>query len=160
MAPLCAIIIVDYFIIRKGNLHIRSCFTGNKSGLYWYWSGVNIVGVTAWLLGTTMGIPGLIGQYQPETISLAAKNMYRLGYLLTFTTAATVYYVLRLFVKPRIFPTGRKNSPFQWEWLANEGREGFYEDEKDGDELFAPATPPVMEAEEVQMSEKGYGLKV
>ncbi|KAG9950056.1 allantoin, partial [Aureobasidium melanogenum] len=160
MAPLCAIIIVDYFIIRKGNLHIRSCFSGSKSGLYWYWSGVNIVGVTAWLLGTTMGIPGLIGQYQPEIISLAAKNMYRLGYILTFTTAATVYYVLRIFIKPRIFPIGREDSPLQWEWLANEGREGFYEDEKEGIELFAPATPPAMEAEEIRMNGKAYGLKV
>ncbi|KAH0265858.1 hypothetical protein KCU91_g11167, partial [Aureobasidium melanogenum] len=159
MAPLCAIIIVDYFIIRKGNLHMRSCFSGSKSGLYWYWSGVNIVGVTAWLLGTTMGIPGLIGQYQPEIISLAAKNMYRLGYILTFTTAATVYYVLRIFIKPRIFPIGREDSPLQWEWLANEGREGFYEDEKEGIELFAPATPPVMEAEEIRMTGKAYGLK-
>ncbi|KAG9846751.1 hypothetical protein KCU68_g6203, partial [Aureobasidium melanogenum] len=160
MAPLCAIIIVDYFVIRKGNLHVRSCFTGSKSGLYWYWSGVNIVGVVAWLLGTTMGIPGLIGQYQPEIISLAAKNMYRLGYILTFTTAATVYYVLRMFIKPRIFPIGREDTPLQWEWLANEGREGFYEDEKEGNELFAPATPPAMEAEEIQMSGKEYGLKV
>ncbi|KAG9958194.1 allantoin, partial [Aureobasidium melanogenum] len=154
MAPLCAIIIVDYFVIRKGNLHVRSCFTGSKSGLYWYWSGVNIVGVVAWLLGTTMGIPGLIGQYQPEIISLAAKNMYRLGYILTFTTAATVYYVLRMFIKPRIFPIGREDTPLQWEWLANEGREGFYEDEKQGNELFAPATPPAIEAEEIQMSGK------
>ncbi|KAK6001431.1 hypothetical protein QM012_002762 [Aureobasidium pullulans] len=160
MAPLCAIIIVDYFIIRKGNIHVRSCFSASKSGLYWYWSGINIVGVTAWLLGTTMGIPGLIGQYQPEIISLAAKNMYRLGYLLTFTTAATVYYVLRMFIKPRIFPTGREDTPFQREWLANEGREGFYEDEMHSNELFAPATPPAMEAEEIQISEKAYGLKV
>ncbi|KAG9595128.1 hypothetical protein KCU77_g5781, partial [Aureobasidium melanogenum] len=59
-----------------------------------------------------------------------------------------------MFIKPRIFPIGREDTPLQWEWLANEGREGFYEDEKQGNELFAPATPPAIEAEEIQMSGK------
>ncbi|CAD0084346.1 unnamed protein product, partial [Aureobasidium vineae] len=160
MAPLCAVIIVDYFIARKGNIHVPSLYDGKRSGLYWYWSGINLVGVTAWLLGTTMGIPGLIGQYQPQIISTAAKNMYRLGFLLTFTTAATVYYVLRLFIKPRVFPVGCDNTSFQWEWLGKEGREGFFKDEKVDNELFAPAIPTATEAEEVQLGEKAYGSKV
>ncbi|KAI4723713.1 hypothetical protein E4T49_08562 [Aureobasidium sp. EXF-10728] len=160
MAPLCAIIIVDYFIARKGNIHVPSLYDGKRSGLYWYWSGVNLLGVTAWLFGITMGIPGLVGQYQPQIISLAAKNMYRLGFLLTFATAGTVYYILRVFIKPRVFPVGREDTSFQREWLGKEGREGFFEGERDDNELFAPATPPAMEVEEVQLGEKAYGLKV
>lgn len=58
MAPLCAVIIVDYAFIRKGNIHVPSCYDGSKRGLYYFWSGVNWVGAAAWLLGTTMGIPG------------------------------------------------------------------------------------------------------
>ena len=160
MAPLCAVIIVDYFVARKGNIHIPSCYDSKKTGLYWYFSGVNLSGVAAWLSGTAMGIPGLVGQYEPQSISVAAKNMYRMGFLLTFTTAAVVYAVLTFFIKPRVFPVGREDTPFQREWLANQGREGFYEDERDGNELFAPATPPAIVAEEFQMGEKGYGEKV
>jgi NCS1 family nucleobase:cation symporter-1 len=160
MAPLCAVIIVDYFIARKGNVHVPSCYNGKKSGLYWFTSGINICGVAAWLLGTTMGIPGLIGQYQPQIISDAALNMYKLGYLLTFTTAATVYYVLTLFIKPKIFPAGFEGSPLEREWLANEGREGFYEGERDGGEIYAAATPPVTDGEEIMVGEKAYEGKV
>lgn len=160
MAPLCAVIIVDYFVARKGNIHIPSCYDGKNTGLYWYSSGVNLTGVAAWLSGTAMGIPGLVGQYEPQSISMAAKNMYRMGFLLTFTTAATVYAVLTFFFKPKVFPVGREDTPFQREWLADEGREGFYEDERDGNQLFAPATPPATVDEEIRFGEKGYGEKV
>jgi NCS1 family nucleobase:cation symporter-1 len=158
MAPLCAVIIVDYFIARKGNVHIPSCYVGKKTGLYWFWSGVNWIGVVAWLLGTTMGIPGLIGQYEPQIISNAAKYMYMMGWLLTFFTAAAIYYVATVFIKPQVFPGGFEDTPLKFEWLANEGREGFFDGERDGGEIFCPATPPMIDGEEVEMGEKSPKL--
>jgi len=154
MAPLCAVIMVDYFIVRKGNIHIPSCYIGNKTGLYWFWSGVNWIGVMAWIGGTTMGIPGLIGQYQPKLISDAARYMYMMGWLLTFFTAAVVYTIATLLIKPRIFPNGFETSPFQREWLANEGREGFFDGERDAGDQFCPPSSPIIEGEEVVMGEK------
>ncbi|KAF1931164.1 uracil permease [Didymella exigua CBS 183.55] len=154
MAPLCAVIIIDYFIVRKGNVHVGSCYIGNKSGLYWFWSGVNWLGAAAWLLGTVMGIPGLIGQYQPQIISNAAKYMYMMGWLLTFFTSAAVYYIATLFVKPRIFPSGFETTALKWEWLANEGREGFFDGERDDGEMYCPSTPPTTDVEEVVVGEK------
>ncbi len=79
-----------------------------------------------------------------------------MGWLLTFFTSATVYYTLRMFVKPQIFPSGRESTPYKREWLANEGREGFYEGERDGGEIYAAATPPMSDAEEIQVGEKAY----
>jgi NCS1 family nucleobase:cation symporter-1 len=154
MAPLCAVIIVDYFLVRKGNVHILSCYNGKKTGLYWFWSGVNWCGAAAWLFGTTMGIPGLIGQYEPQAISNAAKYMYMMGWLLTFSTSAVIYYIATLFIKLQIFPSGSESGSLKWEWLANEGREGFFEGDRDGEEIYCPATPPLMGGEEVKMSEK------
>lgn len=154
MAPLCAVIIIDYFIARKGNVHIPSCYVGNKSGLYWFWSGVNWLGAAAWLLGTIMGIPGLIGQYQPRIVSDAAKHMYMMGWLLTFFTSATLYYVATVLVKPQIFPAGFEATPLKWEWLANEGREGFFAGERPGEEGYCPPTPPTTDVEEVDVGEK------
>lgn len=154
MAPLCAVIMVDYFIVRKGNVHIPSCYIGNKTGLYWFSSGINWIGVAAWLFGTTMGIPGLIGQYQPKLISDAARYMYMMGWLLTFFTSAVLYFVATIFIKPRIFPRGLESSPFKWEWLANEGREGFFDGEKEGGDIYCPHTPPVTEGVEVEVDEK------
>lgn len=39
-----------------------------------------------------MGIPGLAGQYQPQLISDAARYIYMMGWVLTFVTAATIYF--------------------------------------------------------------------
>jgi NCS1 family nucleobase:cation symporter-1 len=154
MAPLCAVIIVDYFIVRKGNIHILSCYIGNRNGLYWFTSGVNYLGALAWLFGTTMGIPGLIGQYQPQIVSNAAKYMYMMGWLLTFFTSATIYYIATAFIKPRIFPSGFESVPIKWEWLANDGREGFFDGERDSVDVYRPCTPPMMNDEEVVIGEK------
>lgn len=154
MAPLCAVIIVDYFIARKGNVHVPSCYVGNKSGLYWFKSGINWLGAVAWLLGTTMGIPGLIGQYQPQIVSNAAKYMYMMGWLLTFFTSATLYCIATVVVKRRVFPAGFETTPLQWEWLAKDGREGFFDGERDGENVYYPSTPPTTDTEEVDASEK------
>jgi NCS1 family nucleobase:cation symporter-1 len=151
MAPLCAVIIVDY-VIRKGNIHVPSCYIGDKRGLYWFKSGVNWYGALAWLLGTTMGIPGLIGQYQPKMISNAAK--YMMGWLLTFFTSAIVYYLMTLYFKPRILPQGREDMPLTFEWLANEGREGFFDGERESEIIYAPGTPPMMDVEKFEIGEK------
>ncbi len=163
MAPLCAVIIIDYNYVRKGNIHVPSLYAGTKGSLYWFWSGVNWIGCIAWILGTTMGIPGLIGQYQPQLISDAARHMYMMGWILTFVTSGVVYTIGVQFFNYRIFPVGRESSPVEREWLAKEGREGFYEGEGDGGVLYAQSvsTPPMVDAddsEKVQISSTGGKL--
>ncbi|KAH4059738.1 hypothetical protein HBI23_032820 [Parastagonospora nodorum] len=159
MAPLCAVIIVDY-VARKGNVHVPSCYIGEKTGLYWFKGGVNWYGALAWLLGTTMGIPGLIGQYQPNIISNAAKYMYMMGWLLTFFTSAILYYLMTLYFKPQILPRGRENTPSSFEWLADDGREGFFDGEREGEIIYAPGTPPMTDSEKLEMGEKSLKVTV
>lgn len=129
MAPTCAVMIVDYFYVRRGNIHVPSCYDGRKGGLYWFSYGVHWLGVFAWAAGASMGIPGLIGEYQPQAINDAARKMYMMGWVLTFTTAAVVYATVTSFTKIRLFPSAHEDSPKTWEWLAEGGKEGFYEEE-------------------------------
>lgn len=159
MAPLCAVIIVDYWYARRGNIHVPSLYDGSKQGLYWFKGGVNYVGVFAWIGGTVMGLPGLVGQYQPQVVSQAAKNMYMMGWLLTFVSAAVIYTVGVTFIKPKVFPSGQESPPRDYEWLANEGREGFFEGEAEREgEIYSPPTPVIAAEEEIQVEkgEKGF----
>jgi nucleobase:cation symporter-1, NCS1 family len=159
MAPLCAIIIIDYVYVRKGNLHVPSLYDGAKGGLYWFWSGVNWVGAISWLLGTTMGIPGLIGQYQPELISDAARYMYMMGWVLTFVTSSVMYLIGVQFFNYRVFPTGKESTPKTWEYMANDGREGFFEEEAPNGTIYAQSSSPTNEvSEEVQVDSKAEKL--
>lgn len=135
MAPLCAVIIVDYFVARKGNIHVPSLYNGSKKGLYWFTGGVNLLGAFAWIGGTVMGLPGLVGQYQPQLVSQAALYMYDLGWVLTFVSSAVIYLVCVLIVKPKIVPEVYQDIPMGREWLAKDGREGFFDGEREEMEI-------------------------
>ncbi|KAJ2906297.1 allantoin transport like protein [Zalerion maritima] len=116
MAPLCAVWIVDYAFGHMGNLHVPSLYDGRKGALHWFWDGINWLGVFAWVGGMIMGIPGLVGQYEPEKVSDAAINMYNMGWLLTFFTGI-VYLVLLLAKRLKIYPDGFETVPAKWELL-------------------------------------------
>jgi len=64
-------------------------------------------------------------------VSVAAVNMYKMGWLLSFFTAGSVYYLLRLFIKARIHPAAYEGMPTTWEYMAKEKREGFYDGERE-----------------------------
>ncbi|KAL4904097.1 hypothetical protein BDW74DRAFT_185766 [Aspergillus multicolor] len=120
MAPLCAIVIADY-ISRKGNIHVPSLYNTSKGSLYWFWSGVNYLAVFAWIAGVALGLPGLVGEYQPQSVNAAAKNMFKMGWILTFVVAGVAYAV--------VFCMGTEGRG--WEYLAKEGRNGFLDGERD-----------------------------
>lgn len=153
MANLSQIIIFDYIVARKGNIHVPSLYDGSKGGLYWFKSGVNWAGVFAWIGGTVMGLPGLVGQYQPKIVSQAAKNMYMMGWVLTFVTSAVIYVVLITIFKVKVYPPGFEQTPKEYEWMAKEGRDGFFEGEREG-EIYAPPSPQVADGEEFHLGEK------
>ncbi|KAF2798154.1 NCS1 nucleoside transporter [Melanomma pulvis-pyrius CBS 109.77] len=152
MAPLCAIIIVDYCFARKGNIHVPSLYRGSKGGLYWFTSGINISGVFAWISGTVMGLPGLVAAYNPTLVPQAGKNMYKMGWILCFTTAATVYFICIKIRPPQVFPEGFDDMPVTWEYLCQEGRDGFFDGER-GADGYSPSES-VAEKMDIQIGEK------
>lgn len=163
MAPLCAVVLIDYWYARRGNVHVPSLYQGwtGKGGLYWFGSraGVNWVGVSAWIGGTIMGLPGLVGQYQPQVVSTAAKEMYMMGWVLAFASAGVIYAIGVTFVKPQVFPDefeeAEGGSPREYEWLANQGREGFLEGERNGDEVIYSPPSLILGVDDVVETEKG-----
>ncbi|KAK8855835.1 hypothetical protein PGQ11_011747 [Apiospora arundinis] len=146
MAPLCGIIITDYVWAKAGNYHIPSAYNGTKSGAYWYWGGINWIAVLAWVGGMSLGLPGLVAQYQPQAVSQAAKDLYKLGWIITFTAASVLYAFMTFFIKPRILPAGYEGAPLSFEYMAKNGREGFLDGERDG---VGVAVSPVLTATRV-----------
>ncbi|EJT76913.1 hypothetical protein GGTG_06827 [Gaeumannomyces tritici R3-111a-1] len=97
-----------------------------------------------------MGLPGLVGQYQPQVISQAAKSMYMMGWQLTFVSSAAV-----------VIPLGYDGIvPNTREFLAKEGREGFLDREREmasvagSDELISPRTLAATDEKQVGNVEK------
>jgi NCS1 family nucleobase:cation symporter-1 len=145
------IILVDYAFARNGNIHVPSLYDGSKNGLYWFKCGVNWLGVFSWLAGVSMGLPGLVAQYQPQAVSLAGKRMYTMGWTLTFVTAAVVYFICIKVFPPPVYPVGFEMPP-KWEYLAKDGRDGFFDGERDGEVVMA--SPALRDSEEGYSEEK------
>ncbi|KAL4954532.1 permease for cytosine/purines, uracil, thiamine, allantoin-domain-containing protein [Aspergillus filifer] len=128
MAPLCAIIIIDY-ISRRGNIHIHSLYNTSKTSLYWFWSGANYIAVFAWICGVALGLPGLVGEYQPQSVNSAAKNMFKMGWILTFVVAGAVYAVLFQVGKMKGFLADLQVKG--WEYLGKNDRDGYLDGERE-----------------------------
>jgi nucleobase:cation symporter-1, NCS1 family len=78
--------------------------------------------------------------------------MYMMGWVLTFVTASVVYFILITVFKPKIYPAGFESLPVKWEWLAVEGRDGFFDGEQQ--EIYAPPSPPMTDGGDVHLSDK------
>lgn len=105
MAPICAIMICDYFVVKRGNIHVPSLYNPASGGLYYHAKGWNLVSAGCWVAAMLFGLPGLIGAYEPSLVSEAAITMYKTGWLLTFVTAFVFYGIMAGFVyRPQIIP--------------------------------------------------------
>lgn len=50
-APLCGIMIVDYFLLRKGKISIRGMYEKGENSVYRYWLGINPAAIVAMVVG-------------------------------------------------------------------------------------------------------------
>ena len=127
ISPICGIIIVDYFVLKRGNIHTLSLFDPSKGSLYFYKKGVNFTAVAAWISGAAFGIPGLIGSYHPTWVAEAATHIYQTGWIVCIAVSMTLYFLFNLIAKPRIFPNGFESDEKRFEMLAE--NKGYLEGE-------------------------------
>lgn len=85
--------IVDYFVIRRGNMSLADMFTTSSTGRYFYWNGVNIRAYAAFIIGFILPLPGFVASFG-YSISDAAAHMYALGWILSFLMGSLAYFVV------------------------------------------------------------------
>ncbi|OAA54378.1 Permease, cytosine/purines, uracil, thiamine, allantoin [Niveomyces insectorum RCEF 264] len=124
VGPVIGIMITDYVIVRKGNIHVPSLYNPKPDGPYYYWKGVNLRMYGAWVIGVAIVIHGLAGSYNKHA-NLASVEMYRLGFILSFTTGS-VFYLLFCYIWPvNPYPVGRETTPRSYEYLK--ATDGYFE---------------------------------
>ncbi|WVF73221.1 hypothetical protein IAT40_008040 [Kwoniella sp. CBS 6097] len=94
-----SIMLVDYFLIRRGNLDLRAMYDGSSSSKYYYTCGVNWRSVVAFVAGFVVPLPGFIGSFGTVTVSTAAMRIFSLGWEMSFLFGGIVYWVLCLVFK-------------------------------------------------------------
>jgi len=74
-----AVMIVDYWFARRGNIHVPSLYTPGHGSPYYYAKGFNIRAFVAWACGVVLVISGISGAINPGSISQTAVNVYNCG---------------------------------------------------------------------------------
>ncbi|KZT30310.1 hypothetical protein NEOLEDRAFT_324323 [Neolentinus lepideus HHB14362 ss-1] len=129
MGAVIGVVLCDFYVVRKGNIHVPSCYDGSKDGLYYFTRGVNWRGCFAWLCGFIMPFPGLIGSYDVSAVNAAAVDMYQLGWLLSVAISFSVHLVLNLLFPVPVYPKKYQHMPVTWEYLGDQTRNGLFDDE-------------------------------
>ncbi|KZL77821.1 allantoin transporter, partial [Colletotrichum tofieldiae] len=125
LMPTCGIMIVDYWILRRGNFHVPSLYTLAESSPYTYYKGWNLRAVVAWMSGVVFTVHGIAGNLDPDSVNQASKNMYKFGFLLSFFMGSLVYYVACLIWPVQVYPAGMDSeTPMGFETMA--ASEGFF----------------------------------
>ncbi len=112
------IIAIDYFIIKRGNIHVPSLFAPSPGSLYYYTKGWNLKALGSWVCAATFGIPGLVGSYHPTWVGSAATDIYQMGWIITFAAAAAFYFSVNLALPAKVNPDGYSDIPSRFEGFA------------------------------------------
>jgi NCS1 family nucleobase:cation symporter-1 len=121
LMPICACMIVDYWLVRRGNFHVPSLYTSSPGSPYLYYKGWNLRMMAAWVAGVAFTVHGVAGSLDPDSVAEASKNMYKLGFILSFLMGGSVYYSLCLIWPVQILPIGTGRQLAFEELAANEG---------------------------------------
>ncbi|KAI1769353.1 putative allantoin permease [Hypoxylon sp. FL1150] len=118
------VMVVDYWVIRRGNLHVTSLYTKAGGAPYTYYHGWNPRAVAAWVSGVAFTVHGISGSLNPGSVNDDSLKIYKLGLLLSFLMGCSVYYVLSLIWPPRVYPSAEPQGSLAFEYMARS--EGFF----------------------------------
>ena len=100
LAPLCGVQIVDYYVLRRRQLHIRDLFLPMNQSRYGFWKGVNIVVFVA--VGAGAVTYSLL--LNPVSYEPSGLFRYTTASLPAFVVAGLVHHALtRLVVRPSVW---------------------------------------------------------
>lgn len=118
---------MDYWVVRRGNIHIPSVFIGGPDSIYWYWHGFNLRAYAAWLIGVVLVVHGVANALMPGTLSPASTNIYNMGIILSSLAGGLSYYLICRVFPPPIMPARHADQPIRWEGMAK--TEGYFADD-------------------------------
>ena len=105
LGPIAGILIIDYYFIRKTQLHVDQLYVDN--GAYSYGSGWNMAAVVAFVLGVAPNIPGFLHAAFPASfggIAETFKTIYTYAWFVGVLISGLVYGAM---MKGRALPALR-----------------------------------------------------
>ncbi|GMG18909.1 unnamed protein product [[Candida] boidinii] len=94
LSSISGVVFSDYYLVRRGFLHLPDLYSGKRSGAYAY-SKIycNYRAYIAYICGIVPNITGFVGATKTHVVPLAATRVYQLSYFVGFLAAALVYFL-------------------------------------------------------------------
>ncbi|EPS93628.1 hypothetical protein FOMPIDRAFT_1170330 [Fomitopsis schrenkii] len=90
MGPAAAIMITDYWLVRRGNIAIMDAYSSAKGATYMYWHGFNANACLAYFCGMMLPFVGFVGTFGVHVPGNATK-IDKLGWYVSAVTAGVLY---------------------------------------------------------------------
>jgi NCS1 family nucleobase:cation symporter-1 len=110
LAAFLAVMVLDYWLLRRGRLDLEDLYRFGPEGRYWYSNGYNWRALVAVAVGVIPVLPGFINAATTEGGIVADPNffdeLYRYGVFVAFGLAAVTYVALMRAEIPARSPAG------------------------------------------------------
>lgn len=93
-----AILVLDYWVIRKKAWKIPDLYKGGPEYIYWYWHGINLRAWSVYIITVIPSLPGLVLSIMGKTDSNAVK-IYQITYIFGISLGGILYFSVN-----KIFP--------------------------------------------------------
>ena len=91
--PLFGIVLVDYFLLRKGSIDVEDLY--KKDGKYWFWKGINPLAILAWVIGFAIYL-GFSPMLMEKVLGIKTVFPWPIGSSLpSMVIAGLIYWILR-----------------------------------------------------------------
>jgi NCS1 family nucleobase:cation symporter-1 len=114
LGPFLGIFIVDYFVIRKGNIFIEDLYI--EGGRYWYYGGVNWRAAVAYLFAVIWTLPGFAAIFG-NTVPRGWLQLYKISWVFVCAVASVAYFAVCM-----IGDFCREERSMKFEQMYHEGR--------------------------------------
>ncbi|KAJ6507751.1 cytosine-purine permease [Mycena vitilis] len=106
LGPFAAIMVVDYWIIRRCKIDVDELY--DSRGRYRYWNGINWRAAVAFSLGFLPNVPGLAASLNPNIQTKGFQRLYDVAWLYGFFSTSLVYGTLSWVFPAQETPANRK----------------------------------------------------
>lgn len=98
MSPAAAILVVDFWLVRKCKWVIPDLYREN--GIYWFWHGLNWRAYAAYFLGMIWALPGFIQAVGGPQVAAWWYHLYQISFFFGYAVSGGLYYVANVVFPP------------------------------------------------------------
>jgi nucleobase:cation symporter-1, NCS1 family len=99
MSPAAAILVIDFWIIRRTKWNIPDLY--KPSGIYWFWHGINWRAAVAYFLGMWPALPGFVNATAGLEVATTWRRFYQISFFFGYIVSGSLYLLFnKLFPPP------------------------------------------------------------